>query len=83
MMYGTMYGMFKTTLYIPEDLKRALERRAVEEGLSEAALVRRALQNELGDSPAPRPRVPLFDIDLGDPDLAERVDELLEGFGES
>lgn len=82
-MYGIMYGMLKTTLYIPEELKRALERRAVEEGVSEAALIRRALQQEVGDAPPPRPRVPLFDVDLGDPGLAERVDELLEGFGES
>jgi plasmid stability protein len=75
--------MFKTTLYLPEELKKALERRAAEEGLSEAALIRRALQQEVGDASPVRPRVPLFEVDLGDPNLAERVDELLEGFGES
>jgi len=78
-----MYGMFKTTLYLPEELKKALERRAVEEGVSEAALIRRALQREIGETAPPRPRVPLFSVDLGDPGVAERVDELLEGFGES
>jgi hypothetical protein len=82
-MYGTLYGMFKTTLYIPEALKEALERRAVEEGLSEAALIRRALVAELGETEPPRPRLPLFPDELDDPTLSERVDELLEGFGES
>ena len=75
--------MFKTTLYLPDELKEALERRAAEERVSEAALVRRALEHELGETTPPRPRLPLVDIDLGDPSLAERVDELLEGFGES
>jgi hypothetical protein len=75
--------MFKMTLNVPEKLKRALERRAVEEGLSEAAIIRRALERELGQVPAPAPRLPLFAIDLEDPGLAERVDELLEGFGET
>jgi len=81
-MYGTLYGMFKTTLYLPEELKEALERRAAEESVSAAALVRRALERELGETAPQRPRLPLIEADLGDPSLAERVDELLEGFGE-
>ena len=83
MTYGSVYGMKKTTLYLPDSLKQALVRRAAEEGVSEAALSRRALQREVGDSAPPRPRVPLIAEGLGDPTLAERVDELLEGFGES
>lgn len=77
-----MYGMVKTTLYLPEELKLALERLAAEERISEAEIVRRALRREVGDSRPPRPCVPLVDRELGDPTLAERVDELLEGFGE-
>ena len=75
--------MKKTTLYLPESLKESLERRAAEEGLSEAELIRRALQREVGESAPPRPRIPLFQEGLGDPAAAERVDELLAGFGES
>jgi len=77
-----MYGMVKTTVYLPQDLKRSLERRAAEEGLSEAELIRRALDREVGDSTPPQPRIPLVAQGLGDPTLSERVDELLRGFGE-
>lgn len=80
--YGTMYGMVKTTLYLPEELKHALERLAAEERISEAEIVRRALRREVGDLSPPEPRVPLVARELGDPTLAERVDQLLEGFGE-
>ena len=65
-----MYGMVKTTLYLPESLKESLERRAAEEGLSEAALIRRALRREVGDSTPPRPRIPLVSKGLGDPTVA-------------
>lgn len=80
--YGTMYGMVKTTLYLPEEFKQALERIAAEERISEAEVVRRALRREMGDLSPPEPRVPLVGRELSDPTLAERVDELLEGFGE-
>ena len=78
-MYGSMYGMIKTTLYLPDDLKRALERRAEEEGRPEAEIVREALRTML--TTKLRPTVPLFDDGLGDPTASERVDELLDGFG--
>ena len=79
--YGTMCGMVKMTLYLPEEIEQALERLAAEECISEAEIVRRALRRELGDWSPPEPRVPLVDRELGDPTLSQRVEKLLEGFG--
>lgn len=75
-----MYGMQKTTVYIPEDGKRALARAAASRGVSEAALIREALR-AIFQAGQPRPRLPLFKS--GKPRLAERVEEGLSGFGES
>ena len=76
-----MYGMKRTTVYLPEELKQALERTAVAQGRSEAEVMRAALAAATAEHAHPRPRIPLFAS--GDPTLAERVDEALaEGFGE-
>ncbi len=76
-----MYGMKRTTLYLPDELKAALERTAVAEGRSEAEVVRSAVASATAVHTFPSPRLPLFDS--GDPTLAERVDEELAcGFGE-
>ena len=80
-MYGTMYGMKKTTIYLPDELKAALERVAVAEGQSEAELIRTALREKIAAVSSTRPTIPLSSAGLGDPTLAERVDELLAGFG--
>jgi len=80
-MYGIMYGMRRTTIYLPDDLKDALERTAAAEGCSEAEVVRSALATATAEHTYPPPRLPLFNS--GDPTLAERVDEeLARGFGE-
>ena len=76
-----MYGMRRTTVYLPEELKAALERAAVASGRSEADLIREGVEYVASRTDRPRPRVPLFDS--GDPTLAERADELLDGFGET
>jgi predicted transcriptional regulator len=76
-----MYGMVKTTVYLPEDLKASLERLAAEQGRSEAELIREAIQVMVGKGTLVSPKVPLVAAGLGDPAAAERVDELLEGFG--
>jgi hypothetical protein len=79
--YGRMYGMRRTTVYLPDELKAAIERAAESQGKSEAEVIRSALVAATADQAPPRPRLPLFDS--GDPTLAERVDEALaEGFGE-
>ena len=79
-MYGIMYGMKRTTIYLPDDLKAALERTAEARGTSEAEVVRGALAAATAAEAPPRPRIPLFES--GDPTLSERVDEELAGFGE-
>lgn len=73
--------MHKTTLYLPTDLKLSIERLAREEGVPEAEVIRQALRAAVADRPRPRPRVPLVETGLGDPSVARRTDELLDGFG--
>jgi plasmid stability protein len=76
-----MYGMRRTTIYLPDDLKAALERTAAAEGRSEAEVVRSAVATATAEHTHPAPRLPLFSS--GDSTLAERVDEeLARGFGE-
>ena len=79
--YGMMYGMRRTTIYLPDELKAALERTASAQGTSEAEVIRSALVAATREQAYPKPRLPLFDS--GDPALAERIDEALaSGFGE-
>ncbi|MEE4025376.1 CopG family transcriptional regulator [Gordonia sp. PKS22-38] len=66
------------TLSVPDDLKRAIEVEARRRSVSEAEVVRQALREALSDGPV-RPRGGLF---TGREPVAERVDELLEGFGQ-
>ena len=76
-----MYGMRRTTVYLPDELKLALERTAALQGRSEAEIVRAAILAATADHAYPEPRLPLFDS--GDPTLADRVeDELAAGFGD-
>lgn len=79
-MYSSMYGMKKTTVYLPDELKAALERAAMGQGRSEADLIREAVSELTRNIEPPQPRLPLFSS--GDSTLAERVDEELAGFGE-
>jgi metal-responsive CopG/Arc/MetJ family transcriptional regulator len=71
--------MQKTTVYLPDDLKRALERVAAARGCSEAELIREAVRALTDEAAAPHPRLPLFKS--GKRGLAERVDQALAGFG--
>ena len=75
-----MYGMKRTTVYFPDDLKQRLEEVARQESCSEASLVREAVQTALDARVAPVPKLPLFE-GWGDPTLADRVDERLAGSG--
>jgi hypothetical protein len=79
-MYGMLYGMQKTTVYLPDELKAALERAAVEGGQSEAALIREGIRLVVERQAPPSPRAGVFASERED--LSERVDELLaQGFG--
>jgi len=77
--YGIMYGVKRTTIYLPEDLKSSLARAAHEAGRTEADMIREGVERLL-QSRHTEPRLPLFKS--GKADLAEKVDELLAGFGE-
>jgi len=82
-MYVIMYGMKRTTVYLPDDLKLRLEQAAEQDRCTEAAIVREALDEALKRRET-SPTVPLFAEGWGDPTLAERVEELLAdtGFGQ-
>jgi hypothetical protein len=75
-----MYGMDKTTVYLPSELKAALAATAKRRGVSEAELIREGIALVTAAPKPPRPRLPLFAS--GQPGIAEHVDELLKGFGE-
>ena len=76
-----MYGMKKTTVYLPDDLKRALTRVAAERQLSEAELLREAVATITAAAEAPAPRLPLFRAK--GPSIAGDIDKALKGFGQS
>ena len=69
--------MQKTTLYLPDDVKAAVEDEARRSGRSEAEVIRSAVAAVVKPV-RPKPRAGVFS---GEP-IAWRVDELLEGFGE-
>jgi hypothetical protein len=73
-----IYGMTKTTVYLPRELKRALGRTARQRGCSEAALLREAVARITGDADRP-PTLPLFRS--AGPSIAEDIDAALDGFG--
>jgi hypothetical protein len=78
--YGIVGGMEKTTVYLTDELKRALRRASRATGRSEAELIREGIGLVTGSHRIAEPRLPLFDS--SQPDLAERADEYLGGFGE-
>jgi hypothetical protein len=73
--------MKKTTVYLPDALKKALSRVAAERQLSEAELLREAVAALTAPADAPAPRLPLF-RGKG-PSIAGNVDKALAGFGRS
>ena len=79
-MYGTVYDMVRTTVYLPEELKEELARAASRSGRSEAELIREGVRTVVDAQRSARPRIPLFTSD--DSSMAEQVAECLVGFGE-
>ncbi|MGA8808856.1 MAG: CopG family transcriptional regulator [Thermoanaerobaculia bacterium] len=73
--------MRKTTIYLPDEMKKRIEKVARTSGKSEADVIRDAIDNATLAAGAPVPRIPLLDAGLGDPTIAENVDALLESFG--
>lgn len=77
--YGRVYGVNKTTVYLPDDLKAALARIAEQTGRSEAELIREGVRMVVDGQLPPPPTIPIFVSP--EPDFAERVDEHLGSFG--
>jgi predicted transcriptional regulator len=73
--------MRKTTIYLPDELKKRIEEVARSTGRPEAAVIRDAISSATREASSPTPRVPLMERGLGDATIAENVDELLERFG--
>lgn len=68
--------MNKTTVYLPDDLKLALERTAHATGQSEASIIRDAIRQRVRP-PRPRPG-----IVSSEAIRADDLDEAMRGFGE-
>ena len=66
------------SIYVDPEVNRALDRRALAEGTTKAALIRAALA-EAADI---RPRPQAIGVFSGPGDLSTNVDKYLEGFGE-
>lgn len=75
--------MKKTSLYLDDEVDRALARRAAEEGVTKAELIRRGLAAMTRPPRHPRPTAIGF-VDDGPDDLSANVDRYLSegGFGE-
>lgn len=71
--------MFKTTVYLPDELKAALERLAGETGRSESELIREGVQLAVARRTPPTPTLGI--LVNADPHFAECADDHLAGFG--
>ena len=78
-----MYGVKRTTIYLSEEQKRALEAIALQTGRTEADLIRQGV-DQVVELHRLRRRKPVALFALDDPVLDDpaRVGEALEGFGE-
>ena len=63
--YGIIYGMKRTTVYLPDEIKAAVEREAARHRITEAEVIRRAIAEHLVNLGAPPPELPLFPDGLG------------------
>jgi Ribbon-helix-helix domain len=80
--YGTMYGVKRTTIYLTETQKRELEVISGRTRQSEAELIREGVDHviDLKRLPGRKPG-PIFALDDPILDDPNRVDEGLDGFG--
>ncbi len=84
MAYGTIYGVKRTTIYLTDAQKQQLEVVSARTTRTESDLIREGVDHVL-DAHRARARKPGALFALGDPVLDDptRVDEALDGFGES
>ncbi|MDR1767907.1 MAG: ribbon-helix-helix domain-containing protein [Propionibacteriaceae bacterium] len=71
--------MVKTTLYLPEPLKHAVELEAERRGVSEAEVIRSAVWEVVTRTERPKPGPGVFAADIEPVDW--NGDDWLEGFG--
>lgn len=78
-----MGGMVRTTIYLPDDLKAALEARAVADGRTESDLIREALAEKLRGPGKTARHIQFGLFDSGTSTTSTDVDEVLaaSGFG--
>jgi hypothetical protein len=75
-----MYGMVKTTLYLPDDLKRGVERAARQKQISEAEMIRTAIADALVQLERPKP---VGGFLTGEWEAVDwNTNDWLEGFGD-
>jgi len=75
-MYGTIYGMVKTTVYLESDTALALRRMAEAQGRSQAELIRDALKEYAKRGKRPLP-TGLGKYDSGETGVSERAEGIL------
>jgi Ribbon-helix-helix domain len=83
-MYGIIYGVKRTTIYLTDAQKQELELLSARITRTESDLIREGVDHVLGVHRA-KARRPAALFALDDPVLDDpaRVDEALDGFGES
>ena len=72
----------KTTIYLPDELKRDIERAARDRNCSEAEVIRAAIAREVSGGAVSERPLPRFGLFRGGPGMSEETDELLKGYGE-
>ena len=72
---GTIYGMLKTTVYLPDLLDSRLAAEAAATGVSKAELIRRAVVKLLDESERPRTDATLPVFSSGRSMTSEQMDE--------
>ena len=74
-----VYDMYRTTVYLPDDLWAALEHAMAETGRSKGDLIREGVRLVVARR-TPPPTIPI--LVANDPYFAAHVNEHLAGFGE-
>jgi hypothetical protein len=77
LMGGTLYGMVKTTVYLPDELENRLDAEAIATGVSKAELIRRGIAMLLDASDRPKNNAPLPVFHSGRSRNADEMDNAI------
>ncbi|HEY6759700.1 MAG TPA: CopG family transcriptional regulator [Baekduia sp.] len=72
----------KTSIYLDEELDQGLARKAAEEGVTKAELIRRSLEGVVARPKRPKPKGLAAIKGPVPEDLAENAEKYLDGMGE-